>query len=121
MKKVIDDSNSSAGNNPNLYPIQEQASLEEIWEYIHCNCEDDCTCKKYGCVRHWKLKKQINFNDYRSAFLRTFVNKKFHSSIIRRMEYANQKINQYTRQRCLRNASKFERKIGGDPRLLCCA
>jgi hypothetical protein len=34
MKGRIDDSNKKAAGNRNAYPIQEQATQQEIWEYV---------------------------------------------------------------------------------------
>ncbi len=49
--------------NKNLYPVQEQASLLEIWEYVPCECNEDCLCKFFDCSGHWKIKKGLTFFD----------------------------------------------------------
>jgi len=46
MKEQMDHSNSQAARNRNLYPIQEQATQVEIWEYVPCTCDENCSCKK---------------------------------------------------------------------------
>lgn len=82
MKKKIDWSNAQAAQNRNLYPIQEQATLVELWEYVPCTCDNTCSCKRFGCTRHWKLKKNLQFNDFVPGFLRTFVDKNQHRPIL---------------------------------------
>lgn len=81
MKKQIDFSNEQATKNRNLYPIQEQATQKEIWEYVPCTCDENCYCKKIGCNHHWKLKKGVKYEDFVSAFQRTFVDRSEHLSI----------------------------------------
>jgi hypothetical protein len=82
IKSQIRFSNEQAAINSNLYPIQEQATQLELWEYVPCTCDETCTCKKLGCTHHWKLKKSIRFDDFVIGFLRTFVNSNFHQSIL---------------------------------------
>jgi len=82
MKKQIDFSNKKAAINPNKYPIQEQATQMELWEYVPCTCDATCSCKKFGCTDHWKLKENVQFNDFLIGFLRTFVDKRLHQNVI---------------------------------------
>ena len=82
IRSRIAESNIGGSQNPNKYPIQEQATLVEIWEYVSCECNDNCTCRKFGCTYHWTLKQNLIFRDILSAFLRTFVNKNKHRQII---------------------------------------
>jgi len=79
IRKRIVDSNTNASRNRNLYPIQEQATLMEVWEYVPCECTGDCTCKKFGCTYHWKLRENLTFDDILPGFLRTFVDKRSHT------------------------------------------
>ena len=81
IRNRIANSNANASRNRNLYPIQEQATLSEIWEYVTCGCGSNCTCRKFGCSGHWKLRNDLVFNDILPAFLRTFVNKAYHSRL----------------------------------------
>jgi hypothetical protein len=46
----IDFSNSQAAKNPNFYPIQEQVTQTEIWEYGPCDCHESFSCNKLGCI-----------------------------------------------------------------------
>ena len=82
MIKQIGFSNEQAAKNRNLYPIQEQATQGEIWERVPCTCEENCSCKKMGCTHHWKLKKGVKYEDFVFAFLRTFVDRCEHLSIL---------------------------------------
>jgi hypothetical protein len=86
MKKQIDFSNSKAAKNRNKYPIQEQATQMEIWELVPCTCDAKCPCKKFGCTHHWKLKETVCFEDFLNGFLRTFVYKNLHKSLINALE-----------------------------------
>ena len=90
MKKQIDDSNRGASRNRNLYPIQEQATQKEIWEYVHCFCNTTCNCKKYGCTSHWKLKAGVTVDEFRFAFLRTFVDRCEHLNLLKALERKKQ-------------------------------
>lgn len=82
IKRRILESNKSAKENRNLYPIQEQATLLEIWEYVPCECNNDCTCKNFGCTNHYKLKKDTTRDDLLHGFLRMFVDNKKHEILI---------------------------------------
>jgi hypothetical protein len=82
LKERIGASNSNASRNRNKYPIQEQATLKEIWEYGPCECDSSCTCKKFDCKSHWRLKHSLTFNDILSAFIRMFVDKRLHKKIL---------------------------------------
>ena len=82
MKEHIDYSNSRAAENRNSYPVQEQATQMEIWEYVPCSCDESCTCRKLGCTHHWKLKPGIRFEEFRDGFLRMFVDWHHHLPVI---------------------------------------
>ncbi|MCX5855931.1 MAG: hypothetical protein NTZ24_15415 [Deltaproteobacteria bacterium] len=82
MKDRITESNKHAADNENYYPIQEQATLKEIWEYVPSNCPPSCTCRKFGCTHHWKLKNNVRFDDFTRGFLRMFVYNRQHQSVI---------------------------------------
>jgi hypothetical protein len=86
MKDRIDDSNKGAAKNRNLYPVQEQATQDEIWEYISCSCDTTCSCRKAGCMGHWKLKKGVTADEFRLAFLRTFVDRCEHLNLLKALE-----------------------------------
>ncbi|MDO9326259.1 MAG: hypothetical protein Q7T80_15010 [Methanoregula sp.] len=75
-------SNQVAAKNRNLYPVQEQATQMDLWEYVPCNCDDNCTCRKHGCTHHWKLKKGVKFEEFRDGFLRMFVDRNHHQPLI---------------------------------------
>lgn len=81
IRNRIIESNINASKNRNMYPIQEQATLEEIWEYSPCECDGSCACKKIGCKNHWMLKNNITFNDIVPAFLRMFVDIGLHERL----------------------------------------
>ena len=65
----------------------------ELWEYVPCTCDDTCSCKKLGCTHHWKLKRDIRFDDFLSGFLRTFVDRCEHLNIIMAMEQEKSELN----------------------------
>ena len=82
IRKRIDESNRNAAtNNRNLYPIQEQATLTEIWEYVNFNCDPLCACNHYNRTKQWKLRNGLVFEDIISAYLRMFVDSRRHQSI----------------------------------------
>jgi hypothetical protein len=82
MKERIRQSNKQAAINRNKYPIQEQATRTELWEFVPCTCDDSCTCKKLGCMGHWKLKKDVKFENFMFGFLRMFVDRCEHLNLI---------------------------------------
>lgn len=82
MKERIDYSNRQAAKNRNHYPVQEQATQMELWEYVPCGCNESCTCRKNGCTHHWKLKKGVIFEEFRDGFLRMFVDRTHHQPVI---------------------------------------
>ncbi len=86
IRSRIAESNTGGSQNTNKYPIQEQATLVEIWEYVSCECNNSCTCRKFGCTHHWTLKQNLTFRDILPAFLRMFVNKNQHTQIIAHMD-----------------------------------
>jgi len=81
MRTSIAKSNRSASRNRNLYPIQEQATLMEIWDYVPCECDSSCTCRRLGCKRHWKLGEDLTSAEVGPAFLRMFVDKGRHEKL----------------------------------------
>ncbi|MEG3055739.1 MAG: hypothetical protein RQM90_06530 [Methanoculleus sp.] len=89
MRNQIIISNKQAAINRNLYPIQEQATQLDLWEQVPCTCEASCTCKKFGCTHHWKLKNDVRFEDFVYGFLRTFVDQYHHRSILNALEGKN--------------------------------
>jgi len=82
MKKMVGQSNKQAAINRNKYPIQEQATLTELWEFVECTCDESCTCKQLGCTGHWRLKKNVPFEDFMFGFLRMFVDRCEHLNLI---------------------------------------
>jgi len=83
MTERIGESNKQAAKNRNKYPIQEHATRTELWEYVDCTCDESCTCKKnLGCTGHWKLKKNVQFDDFMFGFLRMFVDRCDHLNVI---------------------------------------
>jgi hypothetical protein len=82
MKEQIDYSNQQAAKNRNFYPVQEQATQIDLWEYVPCNCDESCTCRKHGCTHHWILKNDIQFVEFRDGFLRIFVDRNHHQPVI---------------------------------------
>lgn len=89
MRNQIIISNKQAAINRNLYPIQEQATQRDLWEQVPCTCEASCTCKRFGCTHHWKLKSNIRFEDFVYGFLRTFVDQYHHRSILDALDGKN--------------------------------
>lgn len=51
-----------------------------------------CTCRKFGCTHHWKLKDDIQFKDYVAGFLRTFVDCHNHQPILNALD-GNTQVN----------------------------
>lgn len=83
MKERIDKSNEQAAINRNKYPIQEHATRSELWEYVDCTCGESCACRKQlGCSGHWKLKKNVPFDDFMFGFIRMFVDRCDHLNLI---------------------------------------
>lgn len=87
VQKRIDESNIiSFTQNRNRYIIQEQATLSELWERVPCTCDEDCTCKMFGCMYHWKIKEGLSFNDILPGFLRMFVDNTRHPYLLNCLE-----------------------------------
>jgi len=83
----IDRSNyDSAYRNLNKYIIQEQASLDEIYEAYLCPCPPACECRKHLCRLHWRLRGNVTFPQFRDAFLRMFVHRFFHAGAIQALD-----------------------------------
>jgi hypothetical protein len=82
MMKQIDCSNKWAAKDRNYYPIQEHVTQQEIWEFVPCTCDINCTCRQFGCTHHLKLKSGIDFVDFRDGFLRMFVDWHQHQPMI---------------------------------------
>jgi len=72
--------------NRNQYTVQEQATLAELWECVPCTCDDDCTCRKFGCTFHWKIREGLTFTDILPGYLRMFVDKRAHDLLVRLLE-----------------------------------
>ena len=87
VQKRINESNIiSFTRNQNRYIIQEQATLSELWERVPCTCDEGCTCRKFGCTHHWKIKEGLSFNDILPGFLRMFVSNTRHRYLLSCLE-----------------------------------
>lgn len=83
IRLIIDESNRSAAlNNRNLYPIQEQATLVEIWEYVPFYCKGDCSCSAFKRKYNWKLKNSLKYEEILVAYLRMFVDSPKHKTVV---------------------------------------
>jgi len=90
MIERIGESNKQAAKNRNKYPIQEHATRTELWEYVNCTCDESCTCRKdLGCTGHWKLRKNVPFEDFMFGFLRMFVDRCEHLNLITAVDAGN--------------------------------
>jgi hypothetical protein len=87
IRKAIRTSNEvSFTRNRNQYTVQEQATLAELWERIPCTCDDDCTCRKFGCTFHWRIREGLTFKDILPGYLRMFVDKRAHGLLVELLE-----------------------------------
>ena len=87
VRKAIRTSNEVSFNeNRNRYTVQEQATLAELWERIPCTCDDDCTCRKFGCTFHWRIREGFTFTDILPGYLRMFVDKRAHGLLVELLE-----------------------------------
>lgn len=87
VRKAIRTSNEVSFNeNRNRYTVQEQATLAELWERIPCTCDDDCTCRKFGCTFHWRIREGLTFTDILPGYLRMFVDKRAHDLLVELLE-----------------------------------
>ena len=65
-------SNQSAIRNRNLYPIQEQISLRQLWNYFPEFADGSGL---------WRLNRDVKRSDFEDAFLRMFVDRYAHRNI----------------------------------------
>lgn len=87
IQKAIRTSNDvSFIRNRNQYTVQEQATLAELWECVPCTCDDDCTCRKFGCTFHWRIREGLTFTDILPGYLRMFVDKRAHGLLVELLE-----------------------------------
>ena len=87
IRQIIRRSNEiSFTRNRNRYTVQEQATLAELWERVPCTCDDDCTCKKFGCTFHWKIREGFTFTDILPGYLRMFVDRGVHGLLVELLE-----------------------------------
>jgi hypothetical protein len=87
IRRVIRRSNEvSFTINRNRYTVQEQATLAELWERVPCTCDDDCTCRKFGCTFHWKIREGLTFTDILPGYLRMFVDRGLHGFLVELLE-----------------------------------
>jgi len=111
MKERIERSNEQAVKNRNKYLVQELATQRELWEFVPCTCDDSCSCKKpLGCSGHWKLKKNVQFEDFLFGFLRMFVDRCEHLNLITALDEGDPS-NLSPR---VRDAYKVLRKLKGE-------
>jgi len=94
IKDRIDESNKAAAGNRSKYPIQEQATLIELWEQSDCECGPECFCKKYGCTFHWKIKPNLDVDEVIAGFVRTYIDVEKHATFFKYLNDENQNENQ---------------------------
>jgi hypothetical protein len=74
LQKNCERSNRNASKNRNLYPIQEQISIRQIWTYDpHYDAHTGL----------WTFRDDIGFDEYLQAFLRMFTDRHSHHALIR--------------------------------------
>lgn len=80
IREQINLSNRIASTNMNLYPIQEQAVLLEVWERV----DVDILCK--SPIEHTRyvhvLKPNLCFDDVKIAYLKMFTSRNYHTRLI---------------------------------------
>jgi hypothetical protein len=76
LKSLLRISNYWADKNRNQYPIIMRNTLNSLYDYIPCPCDDQCQCKLYGCTNHYVRKANIPFVDAKSHFLSNYVDAK---------------------------------------------
>lgn len=81
IRKKIENSNIVASNNRNLYPIQEQATLLEIWERVEIDVSCNSSVEQNSFV--YVLKDNLTFHDVMIAFLRMFTDNRQHTQLIK--------------------------------------
>lgn len=88
IREQINLSNRIASTNMNLYPIQEQAVLLEIWEKVKIDklCESPVEHTWYVYV----LKTDLCFDDVMRAYLKMFTSRNHHARLI---DLLNQNLN----------------------------
>ena len=74
-------SNYWANHNGNKYPEKIQNAVNELYEWVDCQCDGNCDCKIYGCEKHLIRKKNPTFERYHQHFLDCFVDRKLHNPI----------------------------------------
>ena len=80
VRQNINESNTIACVNPNKYPIQEQASLLEIWEQVPREEGHELPVEHTDNV--YVLRSGLEFEDVRDAHIRMFVSSNFHNVLI---------------------------------------
>lgn len=80
----INESNRIANENSNNYPIQEQATLLEIWKQVPRQEGHELPVEHTDYV--YVLRSGLDFEDVRDAHLRTFVSANFHNGLINALD-----------------------------------
>ena len=54
------------------YLFSENQAIQSNYELINCRCEDDCWCKRNGCVGHYRIR-EIDFDHFLNTYVRLWV------------------------------------------------
>jgi hypothetical protein len=111
LKERIQKSNKQAAINLNKYTIQEKATQADLWDFVPCTYDDSCSCRKeLGSTGHWKLKTDIQFEDFMFGFLRMFVDRSEHLNLIMAIDFGRSFKPEASRQRCLHGFTQVEKR-----------
>lgn len=81
IEEFLRRSNYWAKMNRNAYPVKIYRAVSELYNWIDCPCDDDCSCKKYQCKKHLVKRPDVSFNECYEHFLQCYIDRNKHRSV----------------------------------------
>jgi len=80
LRSTIHNSNIDSIKGSQQYICGENNAIQDDYEFINCNCTDDCWCKKNGCTGHYKIK-EMDFNQFLNTYARLWIPPNFRNNV----------------------------------------
>lgn len=81
LSSMLRASNYWASKNRNRYPEKIENAIKELYEWVDCQCDENCECKEHGCKKHLVRKGDIDFERHYHHFLNCYVDRRAHEAV----------------------------------------
>jgi hypothetical protein len=80
LRETIKESNKDSISGSQRYVYWENKAIQSDYEFIDCECEDDCWCKRNGCIGHYRIR-EIEFDQFLNTYVHLWVPPKARNNV----------------------------------------